>query len=139
VTILSSDQIEYMLRDKYTEAGFARYFSATDKWFDVLRVNGVLSGFLRTTRASVERFKLEKIYLSIAVRGQGYGRLLLERADSLARKQGCGRVFLYVNRANARSIAAYQRPGYVIAQSEVLEIGNSFVMDDHLVEKSLDS
>ncbi|MGI9319509.1 MAG: GNAT family N-acetyltransferase [bacterium] len=136
-TILSREQVEYMLREKYAVADLTRYISATDQWFDVLRVDEVVSGFLRTSRASDERFKLEEIYIVQAARGRGNGRLLLERAESLAREQECKIVFLYVNRANAASIALYQRNGYVIAKSEVFDIGNGFVMDEHLMEKSL--
>jgi GNAT superfamily N-acetyltransferase len=100
-------------------------------------VDGVLSGFLRTSLADDERFKLEEIYVTQAVRGQGFGRLLLERAESLALEHGRKLVFLYVNRANTDSIATYQRNGYVIAKSEAFDIGNGFVMDDHLMEKSI--
>jgi GNAT superfamily N-acetyltransferase len=136
-TILSSAQIEYMLRQKYTEADLARYSGATDQWFDVLRVEGVLSGFLRTSLARGDLFKLEEIYLAQAVRGEGFGRLLLERAESLALEHERKRVFLRVNRANTGSIATYQRNGYAITRSEVFDIGNGFVMDDHLMEKSI--
>jgi GNAT superfamily N-acetyltransferase len=136
-TILSSAQIEYMLRQKYTQADLARYPGATDQWLDVLRVEGVLSGFLRTSLAHGEGFRLEEIYLAQAVRGEGFGRLLLERAESLALEHGRKRVFLRVNRANTDSIATYQRNGYVITRSEVFDIGHGFVMDDHLMEKSI--
>lgn len=126
-----------MLRDKYTESDLTRYSSATDRRFDVLLVDDVLSGFLRTFRISNKRFKLEEIYLTQAMRGQGYGRILLERAESLAREHGYQLVFLNVNRANAASIVMYQRNGYVITKSKVFDIGNGFVMDDHLMEKSI--
>jgi ribosomal protein S18 acetylase RimI-like enzyme len=137
VTIISGAQIEYMLQGKYSMSDLSRYFTATDQWFDVLRVAGVISGFLRTSCAEESRFKLEEIYVSQAVRGQGYGRLLLERAESLAHANARQLIYLYVNRANAGSIAAYQKSGFIITKSQVFDIGNGFAMDDHLMEKSL--
>jgi ribosomal protein S18 acetylase RimI-like enzyme len=137
VTIIGSAQIEYMLREKYTESDLGRYSGATDRWFDVLRLNGTICGFLRTSRSNEERFKLEEIYLTQTVRGRGFGRLLLERAESLARQQGCKVLFLYVNRANAGSIATYRRNGFVVTESKIFDIGHGFVMDDYLMEKPL--
>lgn len=136
-SILSSAQIEYMLRKKYSEADLGRYLDATGRWLDVLRVDGVLSGFLRTSVADAERFRLEEIYVTRTVRGQGFGRLLLERAESLALEQGCRLLFLYVHRANTGAVAMYRHNGYVIVKSEAFDIGSGFVMDDYLMEKSI--
>ena len=42
-----------------------------------------------------------------------------------------------VNKRNARAIAAYQRNGFVIADSVVTDIGSGFVMDDYIMAKEL--
>ena len=134
-SIISGAQIEYMLRNKYTPTDLEPYVSAPDQWFDVLRVDDEPSGFLRTSRASRDEFKLEEIYVVKGLRGKGYGKLLLDRAESLAREQCCKKVFLYVNRANEGSIAAYVRNGFIVRESKVFDIGHGFVMDDYLMEK----
>jgi ribosomal protein S18 acetylase RimI-like enzyme len=136
-SIISSAQIEYMLRNKYTPMDLERYVGAPDRWFDVLRVENTSSGFLRTSRASQGEFKLEEIYVVAGLRGKGYGKLLLDRAEALAREQHCRKVFLFVNRANEGSIAAYLRNGFMVRESKVFDIGHGFVMDDYLMEKSL--
>jgi diamine N-acetyltransferase len=136
-SIISSAQIEYMLRNKYTPTDLEPYVGAPDRWFDVLRVQGTPSGFLRTARASHDDFKLEEIYVVKDLRGKGYGKLLLDRAESLAREQRCKSVFLTVNRANEGSIAAYLRHGFIVRESRVFDIGHGFVMDDYIMEKSL--
>lgn len=136
-SIISTAQIEYMLRSRYTPLDLEPYVGAPDRWFDVLRVDDTPSGFLRTSRTSQDEFKLEEIYLVQGLRGKGYGKLLLDRAESLARDQRCRRVFLYVNRANEGSIAAYVRNGFAIRESKVFDIGHGFVMDDYRMEKPL--
>jgi GNAT superfamily N-acetyltransferase len=136
-SIIGSAQIEYMLRNKYTPMDLEPYVGAPDRWFDVLRVDDKPSGFLRTFRASRDEFKLEEIYVAKGLRGKGYGKLLLDRAESLAREQRCRTMFLYVNRANEGSIGAYLRNGFTVKESKVVDIGHGFVMDDYLMEKSL--
>ena len=136
-SIISSAQIEYMLRNKYTPTDLEPYVDSPDRWFDILRVQGTPSGFLRTARASQDEFRLEEIYVVKDLRGKGYGKLLLDRAESLAREQRCKSMFLSVNRANAGSIAAYLRNGFIVRESKVFDIGHGFVMDDHIMEKSL--
>jgi len=42
-----------------------------------------------------------------------------------------------VNKRNAKAIAAYQRNGFVIADSVVTDIGHGFVMDDFIMTKKL--
>jgi GNAT superfamily N-acetyltransferase len=137
LSIISGAQIEYMLQDKYTEMDLMPYIGAPDRWFDVLRVDGVPSGFLRTSRVSQYEFKLEEIYLVKGLRGRGYGKLLLDRAEVLARTYNCKSISLFVNRANDGSIAAYLRNGFVVRESKVFDIGHGFVMDDYRMEKSL--
>jgi ribosomal protein S18 acetylase RimI-like enzyme len=46
------------------------------------------------------------------VRGRGVGYRLLERAIAFAREQGAAYVNLFVDPANARAIALYQRVGF---------------------------
>jgi ribosomal protein S18 acetylase RimI-like enzyme len=135
--IISSAQIEYMLRDKYTESDLVPYIDASDRWFDVLRVAGNLSGFLRTSWAGHDQLKLEEIYVSASMRGKGYGKLLLDRAEALAAQRRCRCVSLYVNRKNEGSIAAYRRHGYAIRESKVFDLGSGFVMHDYVMEKPL--
>jgi diamine N-acetyltransferase len=135
--IISSAQIEYMLRERYTESDLVPYVDASDRWFDVLRVAGNPSGFLRTSLAGHEQLKLEEIYVSASMRGKGYGKLLLDRAEALAAQRRCTRVILYVNRKNEGSVAAYRRHGYAVRESKVFDIGNGFVMDDYVMEKTL--
>jgi ribosomal protein S18 acetylase RimI-like enzyme len=137
VKFVSADQVEYMLRNKYTAAELAPYVGGTDRWLDVLRVGGTIGGFLRCIRKDPGELKLEEIYVSQALRGTGMGRTLLALADSRARGLGCSFVILYVNRANDSAVRAYRRAGFVVRRELVVDIGSGYVMDDFLMAKSL--
>jgi ribosomal protein S18 acetylase RimI-like enzyme len=47
------------------------------------------------------------------------------------------RLILSVNKRNTKAITAYQRNGFVIADSVVTDIGDGFVMDDYIMTKDL--
>ena len=135
--LLSEDQIEYMLARKYTQEDLAPFIDAPDRWFDVLRVEGEIGGFLRCVRENASELKLSEIYLSKAFRGLGLGQLLLARAETLARSAGCRAIVLYVNRRNTGAVEVYERAGFAIKRECDFDIGHGYVMDDYLMEKPL--
>jgi len=135
--IIGAAQVEYMLQNKYDSDDLKPYLSAYERWFDVLRVNGELAGFLRCSKHSPVALKLEEIYLASEHRGTGLGKALLLRAEALAHENGLGAVFLYVNRGNLNTVAAYRKSGFVVTESKVIDIGGGFVMDDYRMEKVL--
>jgi ribosomal protein S18 acetylase RimI-like enzyme len=136
-SLLSAGQIEYMLRERYDEKDLQRYLDAPDRWFELLRLEGALAGFLRCLRSSDEELKIEEIYLESSQRGKGLGRWMLESAESRARALGCRRLSLYVNKRNEVAIRAYRRGGFAVREEVVVEIGGGFVMDDYLLWKVL--
>jgi len=85
----------------------------------------------------VPEFKLHKLYLLPELHGRGLGSRLLEQVESEVRQIGAGRLILSVNKRNVKVIAAYQRNGFVIAQSIVTDIGGGFVMDDYVMAKNM--
>ena len=77
--------------------------------------------------------KLHKLYLLPELHGRGLGSLLLQHVE----REVCGgaarRLILFVNKRNAKAIAAYQRNGFVAADSVVTDIGGGFVRDDYIM------
>jgi diamine N-acetyltransferase len=80
-------------------------------------------------------FKLHKLYLLPELHGCGLGSLLLQHVEREVRQPGARRLILAVNKRNANAIAAYQRNGFVIAETVVTDIGGGFVMDDYVMAK----
>jgi len=137
IKVISAAQIEYMLEGKYTEADLAPYIDSTDRWFDVLRVDDVASGFLRCSRRNQDELRVEQIYLAKSQRGKGMGKYLLAHAETRARELDCNSVCLSVNRGNEEALRAYRQFGFVVESEQVVDIGNGFVMDDYVMRKAL--
>lgn len=78
---------------------------------------------------------LSKLYLLAEHRGRGHTRAIMDFVADTARQQGCGTVWLTVNRHNARAIAAYQKSGFAAVRQQVVDIGGGYVMDDFVYEK----
>ena len=132
--IISMEQIDYMLAQRYTPAVICAQLQSADAWWDKALLGDRLIGF-----AQYERYpgamKLDKLYLHRDYRRQGYGARLLAHVEAAARARGLPAVRLNVNKHNAKSIAAYRNSGYAVIETVVADIGGGFVMDDYVMEK----
>jgi len=136
--IISTAQIDYMLRQRYDPAVVRAELARGDIWWDKLVVGEELcafSSFLLTGEPGT--MKLDKLYVRTGRQRQGYGAMLIDRALAEAGRQRCQRLMLAVNKNNATAIAAYLKHGFRIADSVVKEIGGGFVMDDYIMEKGV--
>lgn len=131
--IISPAQIEHMLRERYSAADLEPYVGAADRWFELLRVERALAGFLRTRIVDGDTLKIEEIYLAAAWRGRGFGQQLLAHAEARGRALCCAQLLLAVNKRNAAAIRAYERFGFSVCESIVVDIGGGFVMDDFVM------
>jgi ribosomal protein S18 acetylase RimI-like enzyme len=136
--IISVEQIEYMLAQRYSVELIRAQIASGAAWWDKLELDGTLVAFSACEPGSrPAEMKLDKIYVSYALRGQGFGSLLIRNAERRARAAGCTRLLLQVNKNNASAIAAYRRNGFVAEQAAKFDIGNGFYMDDYVMVKEL--
>jgi diamine N-acetyltransferase len=136
--IISSGQIDYMLAKMYSLATLRQEIRAQSIRYERLLADGQLAGFAAygpTEEAAV--FKLHKLYLDPKSHGRGLGSLLLQHCEREVRKLCATRLMLTVNKRNSKAIAAYQRNGFVVMESVVVDIGGGFVMDDYVMAKNL--
>lgn len=137
--IITVEQIEYMLDQRYRAEVIRQQLEGGGAWWDKLVEDGRIVAFAAsepgTKPASV---KLDKLYVRSDRQRRGFGSRLLAHAEARARQDGYRRVYLQVNKHNANAIAAYARNGYAVSESIVTDIGGGFVMDDYVMEKHLD-
>lgn len=136
--IISVEQIEYMLAQRYDPALIRSELARDDCWWDVLVRDGGIAGFAACfVGDEPAAMKLDKLYIHPRHQRRGYGGMLVEHVCARAAALGCRRVVLAVNRNNRHAIAAYAKHGFGIREAVVKEIGNGFVMDDYLMVREI--
>jgi ribosomal protein S18 acetylase RimI-like enzyme len=86
---------------------------------------------------SEQVLKLDKLYVHPERQRMGHGGILLEHTCWRAGRMGYSKVVLAVNKRNVNAIGAYRKYGFRIAEAVVKDIGGGFVMDDYVMEKSV--
>ena len=136
--IISTEQIDYMLADMYSLETLREEIRLRAIRYERLLVGEEFAGFASHGPTEQPKlFKLHKIYLHPAWHGRGLGSLLLRHCEREACKLGADRLVLTVNKRNSKAIAAYQRNGFSITDSVVVNIGGGFVLDDYVMAKGL--
>jgi GNAT superfamily N-acetyltransferase len=134
--IITNEQIDYMLARMYSLDVLRDEIRSQGIRYDQLLVDGKLAGFASYGPASQPSvMKLHKLYLLPELHGRGLGSYLLQHCEQEVCAAGARRLMLSVNKRNTKAIAAYQRNGFVIAESVVTDIGGGFVMDDYVMVK----
>lgn len=135
--IITPEQIEYMLERMYAVGELARQIGQ-GTGFPRLLVDGRLTGFAaHSPTANPLEHKLDKLYVHPDHQRHGHGSRLLNHVMGAARALGCTSLMLTVNKRNAKAIAAYEKHGFVIRESVVVDIGGGFGMDDYVMVRRL--
>lgn len=135
--IISAAQVAYMLDMMYGTPALEAQFGAGRHRFLLAERDGTASGF-----AGFEHHhgsgatRLHKLYVLPEAKGTGLGRLLLEAVLTEAQRAGATAIELNVNKRNPAK-DFYARQGFTIARDVVIDIGSGFVMDDHVMVRSL--
>jgi ribosomal protein S18 acetylase RimI-like enzyme len=136
-TILSPEQIEYMLQLMYDLRVLESQLEKGHT-FLLSEENGSELGFagFEVNYAGSSKTKLHKIYLLPSSQGKGVGKAMILEVVSRAKKVGQDSLLLNVNKYNQKAIDFYQRMGFKEIYKEVIDIGNGYVMDDLVMELS---
>ncbi len=149
--ILSTQQIEYMLDRMYRPEAIARQV-AEGHVFHVL-LDADRAPVAEYSRQSGTRYrpvgyvshqldylpgttKIHKLYVLPGAHGRGFGRILVRKVESAARRAGQSALRLDVNYQN-RAIDFYERLGFRKIGRLDTDIGNCFLMEDWQMEKLL--
>jgi ribosomal protein S18 acetylase RimI-like enzyme len=136
--IIPTGQIEYMLARGYAHDALKRFIVEPGAGLLLASDGPRLIGFVAYCRVDgVDEVKLEKLYVHQDAQGRGVGSLLIARVEAAALAQNLSTLVLNVNKRNAQAIRAYEKNGFVIRESVVVDIGGGYVMDDYVMAKSL--
>jgi RsiW-degrading membrane proteinase PrsW (M82 family)/GNAT superfamily N-acetyltransferase len=134
-SILSPEQIQYMLQLMYSEAALHRQMQDNHHFFIVYNA-GIPIGFASYSETEPQLYKLHKIYILPVQQGRGTGRFVIEQLIQKIKEEGATALRLNVNRNNP-ALTFYQKLGFVAIQEEDIDIGGGYFMNDYVLEKKL--
>lgn len=133
--IIGEDQVAYML-EKYQSSVAIEHQLKNGMHYYLLQYEDRFVGYVSFTFDKALLF-LSKFYVLKSVRGEGIGKAAMTFIEMKAKEFGATTIRLTVNKNNLNSIKAYEKMGFCNEGALVQEIGNGFVMDDYVFEKTL--
>ena len=135
-SILSQEQIDYMLEMMYSESSLKKQMTEGGCQFIIIYENGNPVGFASYSEEETQRWKLNKIYVLQNQQGKGTGKYVINYIIEEIKKQNAASLFLQVNQHN-NAKAFYERLGFSEVDFINLDIGHGFFMNDYIMEKKL--
>ena len=136
--LITAEQIDYMLERGYALDVLDWFVGARDRGLELVLVDGVPKGFAAwyVTDNPAEA-KLHKLYVLQSCQRQGLGGRLIAYVADAARAANATALILNVNKHNTQAIRAYEKRGFTVRESVVVDIGNGYVMDDYVMYRTL--
>lgn len=135
-SIISEEQIRYMLEWMYSPEALRRDIRDKRVTYALIRLGGEVAGYIGCGPEEDALF-LHKLYLLPEHAGRGLGAAALDWVFRRAGEMGLPLVKLRVNKSNTGAVRAYLRAGFVFEQDIIADIGGGFVMDDHVMVRHL--
>ena len=112
-SIISKEQIDYMLDQMYSESSLEKQMSGGSQFvFAYDEADPV--GFASFGEEEPNTFKLHKLYVLPSQQGKGTGKWLVEEIIKEVKLQGAATLFLQVNRNN-KARQFYEKLGFTMA------------------------
>jgi len=134
-TILSADQVDYMMKMMYSESALREQMKEKNE-FIIVNDGRDPVGFASFSLTAPGIFKLQKIYLLPSMQGKGAGKFVINEIIRAITKHGGKALQLNVNRNN-KAKDFYEKMGFVILGEEDIDIGHGYYMNDYVMEKKL--
>jgi N-acetylglutamate synthase-like GNAT family acetyltransferase len=135
-SILSQDQIDYMLEMMYSVNSLKDQMTEQECQFIIVYDDGNPVGFASYSEEDLKRWKLNKIYVLQNQQGKGTGKYVINYIIEEIKKQNATSLFLQVNRYN-NAKTFYEKLGFTEIDFINLDIGNGYFMNDYVMEKKL--
>lgn len=135
-SILSREQIAYMIEKYQSVRALTEQLAFDGYRYLLLEESDEAVGYCGV-QVKDGKMYLSKMYLLSRVRGKGYFRRVVEYLDALCRHEGVTAIWLTVNRHNEHAIDVYRHLGFEELRTQVADIGNGYVMDDYVLERTV--
>jgi diamine N-acetyltransferase len=137
-TILSKEQLDFMFEIMYDVHSLHKQANERKHHFVIAYQDDTPLGFAsyEFNCEKTNKTKVHKIYILPNQQGKGIGKALIDYIFVESKKQKSQTVYLNVNRFNAAK-DFYLKIGFSIIKEEDIAIGNGFLMEDYVMEKSI--
>ena len=132
--IIGKDQVIYMLDKFQSKEVILAQIEEENSIYYLFCTESAAIGYFSYQIRSGSLF-LSKIYILTEERRKGYSHTITAFLEKIAKEHKIDRITLTVNRQNNDTIAAYEKLGFRITDTQVQDIGAGFVMDDYCMEK----
>jgi RimJ/RimL family protein N-acetyltransferase len=133
--IIGEAQVSYMLEKFQSALAIEDQVEKGMRYYLVLH-RAIPVGYFAFSEKAESLF-LSKLYVLDSMRGSGMGRLALTFIEAQAKELQLKKIELTVNKYNSSSIQVYEKMGFITIDAIVQDIGNVYVMDDYVMEKSV--
>lgn len=134
--IIGAAQVEYMLQKFQSYPAISAQIHNDSYQYFLLRFRGANAGYMGVQVKDGHLF-LSKLYVAKQHRGNKIASAAVGYLTNWCRQDGLDKIWLTVNRHNHNTIAVYERLGFVTVREQKADIGNGFVMDDYIMEKTI--
>ncbi len=136
--IMSEAQLDYMMDMMYNVSSLSNQVKDKKHHFIVAIEDEACLGFasFELNYNESNKTKIHKLYVYTHQQGKGIGKQLIEYIANQAKTGNQQALVLNVNRNN-KALLFYQQIGFTLQGVEDIDIGNGYLMEDYILEKSI--
>lgn len=135
ITIITQEQIDYMLQKMYSEKSLLEQMKQGQE-FTIVKENNNPIGYISLSKKNDSEYFLHKFYIEVSEQNKGVGSELFKYI--LMQYPGARSIELTVNRQNYKAINFYFKHGFRIKEVADFDIGNDYFMNDFVMIKKID-
>jgi len=134
ISIISMEQIEYMLQKMYSAESLLKQMEEGQA-FTLAYLGDMPVAYISLSTNDHANYFIHKFYVDTTEQAKGIGTQLLEQVLKTLRTAKT--IELTVNRKNYKSINFYFKNGFVIKDVADFDIGNNYFMNDFIMIKKI--
>ena len=134
-TIVSMEQIDYMLEMMYSKKALEEQITTLGHQFILVRYHDEIVGYASYSiklKDEPKRYRLHKLYVKPELHGKGLGKAMISYISNEVSNAGGTELELNVNKKNP-AVTFYQHTGFVVESEMDLQIGQGFEMNDFIM------
>ncbi|MBS1650808.1 MAG: GNAT family N-acetyltransferase [Bacteroidetes bacterium] len=129
-SIISLNQIEYMLNKMYSVNALTQQMVEQKHLFYFIENNNILYGFISIKLTSGNEYFINKFYIDETISNTGVGSIVLAQIKNIFKPSA---MRLTVNRKNFKAINFYFKNNFKIEKVEDFDIGDGYFMEDFIM------